>query len=93
MRLRSFLEVATTSLGFLVYLRVASSFSQRFKTTSASTMSAPIVLPAKAPLPEVADGITVVSFNVLLPNGNDGWWMYKVSLVEAVPCAMLQRQV
>lgn len=56
-------------------------------------MSAPIVLPAKAPLPEVADGITVVSFNVLLPNGNDGWWMYKVSLVEAVPCAMLQRQV
>ncbi|CAM9545295.1 unnamed protein product, partial [Ectocarpus sp. 8 AP-2014] len=24
------------------------------------------------------DGLTVVSFNVLLPNGNDGWWMYKV---------------
>ncbi|CAN0358048.1 unnamed protein product, partial [Scytosiphon promiscuus] len=26
------------------------------------------------------NGITVLSFNVLLPNGNDGWWMYKVRL-------------
>ena len=51
--------------------------------------STPVVFPAKAPLPEIADGITVVSFNVLLPNGNDGWWMYKVSLVEDAPCALV----
>lgn len=38
----------------------------------------PVVLSPKAPLPNIDDGITVVSFNVLLPNGNDGWWMYKV---------------
>lgn len=78
MRVRGFLEVATTALWFLVNLRVVFSFGQQFKVTSTSTMSTPIVLPAKAPLPEIADGITVVSFNVLLPNGNDGWWMYKV---------------
>eukprot|EP00903_Cladosiphon_okamuranus_P013552 g12623.t1 len=40
-------------------------------------MSTPVVLPANVPLPEIPDGITVVSFNVLLPNGKDGWWMYK----------------
>lgn len=80
MRLGGFLKVETTALVFLVYLRVASSFGQQFRTTSTSTMSTttPVVLSPKAPLPNIDDGITVVSFNVLLPNGNDGWWMYKV---------------
>lgn len=38
------------------------------------------ILPPREPLPHLGDdGITVVSFNVLLPNGKDGWWIYKVS--------------
>lgn len=47
-------------------------------TSTTATPPAVDILPAKAPLPLLDDGITVVSFNVLLPNGNDGWWMYKV---------------
>lgn len=79
MRLRGYLKVATAELLFLVHLHAASSFRQHFQTTSMSmSTSTPVVLPAKVPLPEVFDGITVVSFNVLLPNGNDGWWMFKV---------------
>ncbi|CAB1098528.1 unnamed protein product [Ectocarpus sp. CCAP 1310/34] len=46
-------------------------------TSSAAPAPAVAILPAKAPLPLLDDGLTVVSFNVLLPNGNDGWWMYK----------------
>ncbi|CAM9637834.1 unnamed protein product [Ectocarpus sp. 13 AM-2016] len=46
-------------------------------TSSAAEAAAVAILPAKAPLPLLDDGLTVVSFNVLLPNGNDGWWMYK----------------
>ncbi|CAM9740082.1 unnamed protein product [Ectocarpus fasciculatus] len=46
-------------------------------TSSAAAAAAVAILPAKAPLPLLDDGLTVVSFNVLLPNGNDGWWMYK----------------
>lgn len=48
--------------------------------TGAEAAAAVAILPAKAPLPLLDDGITVLSFNVLLPNGNDGWWMYKVRL-------------
>ncbi|CBN76958.1 conserved unknown protein [Ectocarpus siliculosus] len=46
-------------------------------TPSSSAAAAVAILPAKTPLPLLDDGLTVVSFNVLLPNGNDGWWMYK----------------
>lgn len=49
-------------------------------TTTGAEIAAVAILPAKAPLPLLDDGITVLSFNVLLPNGNDGWWMYKVCL-------------
>ena len=41
--------------------------------------SPPAILPPDSPLPFIKDGVTVLSFNVLLPNGNDGWWIYKVS--------------
>lgn len=50
-------------------------------STSSSAAAAVAILPAKAPLPLLDDGLTVVSFNVLLPNGNDGWWMYKVCVM------------
>lgn len=87
MRVRGCLKVSTTALLLVVYLHAASSFGRQFKPTLSSTMSTPVVLPAKAPLPEIADGITVLSFNVLLPNGNDGWWMFKVIAdLEVVPC-------
>lgn len=69
----------------LSYLRVVSGLI-RSKTTLSSVAMEPAVLPAKAPLPRLEDGITVVSFNVLLPNGNDGWWMYKVHVhLETIP--------
>ncbi|CAM9774404.1 unnamed protein product, partial [Sphacelaria rigidula] len=36
------------------------------------------ILPPREQLPHMGDeGLTVVSFNVLLPNGKDGWWIYK----------------
>lgn len=44
-----------------------------------SLLSSPKVFPSDAPLPSIEEGVTVLSFNVLLPNGNDGWWIYKVN--------------
>ncbi|CAN0061731.1 unnamed protein product [Discosporangium mesarthrocarpum] len=37
----------------------------------------PQIIPFGAPMPEVEDGVSVLSFNVLLPNSGDGWWIYK----------------
>lgn len=73
----------------LAYLHVVSGFgvlSSRVVMTDMATKvdadaqkaSRPIIIPATAPLPFIEDGISVVSFNVLLPNSNDGWWIYKV---------------
>ncbi|CAN0533982.1 unnamed protein product, partial [Scytosiphon promiscuus] len=47
-------------------------------TAATAVSMPPEILPSNTPLPFIDDGITVVSFNVLLPNGNDGWWIYKV---------------
>ena len=60
-------------------LRVAETTAAAAATAEAAAVSVhPEILPANTPLPFIDDGITVVSFNVLLPNGNDGWWIYKV---------------
>ena len=38
----------------------------------------PMHLPAAAALPRLCSaGFSIVSFNVLLPNSQDGWWLYK----------------
>lgn len=40
----------------------------------------PVMVPAAVPLHEFATrhrGISVVSYNVLLPNSQDGWWVFK----------------
>lgn len=79
---------------FLVYFNGAFSFRSLalrrgvaematkidYSAHTSSTSTRPIIFPAKTPLPhiDIDEGITVVSFNVLLPNGNDGWWIYKV---------------
>lgn len=90
-----FLRASTASWFCLVYLHVASGFGllgfvQRrttnkprvvMSTSSSAAAPAVAILPAKTPLPLLDDGLTVVSFNVLLPNGNDGWWMYKVCIM------------
>lgn len=59
-------------------LRAADTTTAAAPATAAAVSVRPEILPANAPLPFIDDGITVVSFNVLLPNGNDGWWIYKV---------------
>ena len=40
----------------------------------------PVMVPASVPLHEFATrhrGISVISYNVLLPNSQDGWWVFK----------------
>ncbi len=87
-RMRRGTGAASAIFVCLSYLRVASGLIRSTTTLSSVAMDKPAVLPAKAPLPRLDDGITVVSFNVLLPNGNDGWWMYKVHL-ETVTSLLL----
>lgn len=59
-------------------LRAADTTAAATATAASEVSVHPEILPANTPLPFIDDGITVVSFNVLLPNGNDGWWIYKV---------------
>ena len=38
------------------------------------------ILSAQEPLPDVGeggDGVSVISYNILLPNSIGGWWIYK----------------
>ena len=36
-----------------------------------------MLVPSTTALPRLASGISVLSYNVLLPNSCDGWWLYK----------------
>jgi len=36
-----------------------------------------MLLPATVALPRLSAGVSVISYNVLLPNAADGWWLYK----------------
>lgn len=49
--------------------------SARRQNLAAPTM---IVVPAPSPLPDLGSGgFSISTFNVLLPNSIDGWWIYK----------------
>lgn len=90
MLLRSRLTFVATITHFsLANLHVASGFlgtfpgrtaamSTKLDCSTQQTCSAPVVIAPNTPLPTIEDGVSVLSFNVLLPNGNDGWWIYKV---------------
>lgn len=59
---------------------VAQTANIRESNETMNDKEAIAILRPREPLPYMGDdGITVLSFNVLLPNGNDGWWIYKVS--------------
>ena len=36
-----------------------------------------MLIPSASALPRLANGFSLLSFNVLLPNSQDGWWLYK----------------
>ena len=74
---RGAMAAMSTKLGADIPTQAEASAAAAAAAAAGSAVR-PEILPANAPLPFMADGITVVSFNVLLPNGNDGWWIYKV---------------
>eukprot|EP01134_Creolimax_fragrantissima_P007445 CFRG7445T1 len=41
-------------------------------------MSHTLLLRAPEPLPRLQKAVSVLTYNVLLPNSKDGWWMYKM---------------
>mmetsp|Transcript_1272 Transcript_1272/g.1718 ORF Transcript_1272/g.1718 Transcript_1272/m.1718 type:complete len:137 (+) Transcript_1272:120-530(+) len=43
-----------------------------------TTTSSPSHLIAPATFPSIPDQLSVLSYNVLLPNSQDGWWNYKM---------------
>uniref|UniRef100_A0A7S1EDE4 Endonuclease/exonuclease/phosphatase domain-containing protein n=1 Tax=Hemiselmis andersenii TaxID=464988 RepID=A0A7S1EDE4_HEMAN len=54
-----------------------TSFS-RTRSGSGSSAAARMIISPQEPLPQLgAEGFSLASFNVLLPNSKDGWWIYK----------------
>eukprot|EP00124_Ichthyophonus_hoferi_P006119 Ihof_evm1s1222 gene=Ihof_evmTU1s1222 len=41
------------------------------------TITMPTITPIDAPLLSPPNGFSILSYNVLLPNSSDGWWVYK----------------
>ena len=41
-------------------------------------LTSPVALPSMPPLSGSASHLSVVTYNVLLPNSVDGWWNYKM---------------
>ena len=54
----------------------AAVLSARYRAPPSVTS---MLLPASSPLPKLAadEGFSILTYNVLIPNSNDGWWCYK----------------
>jgi len=62
-------------------------------TLSRSEVSPPVKVAAGHPLPPSDDNIfTCLSYNVLLPNSQDGWWIYKYYRNTGAHCDWSMRQ-
>jgi hypothetical protein len=67
---------AQSIASFYTASRAQVSRRHRFGRVMAST--APEVVPWGSPLPKGPTTLSVLSYNCLLPNSEDGWWLYKV---------------
>ena len=55
------------------------NFSVKFRSVELHIYEARMMLQNNARLPQLGpSGLTLLTWNVLIPNSNDGWWIYKM---------------